>query len=68
MKNKTQLALDRAESRHMIKLFIIEVKRALAAGAMAAFEWPVHCHGWKEPQVQELKRLLPFECVFDGCA
>ena len=68
MKNRTQLALDRAESRHMIKMFTVEVKRALAAGAMAAFEWPVHSHGWKEPQVQELKRLLPFECVFDGCA
>ncbi|CAK0884865.1 unnamed protein product, partial [Prorocentrum cordatum] len=68
MKNNTQLAVGRAESRQMVKLFTKEAQRELEVGVIVAFEWPVICHGGKQPEVQVLERILPYECLFDGCA
>ncbi|CAK0899794.1 unnamed protein product, partial [Prorocentrum cordatum] len=68
MKNNARLAIDQGESRHMIKLFIVEAKRAPEVGATVTFERPVNCNGWNEPEILQLKRLLLFECVLDDCA
>ena len=37
----------------------------------ASFEWPASCDGFNEnlcPEMQRLRRLLPFTTVVDGCA
>ena len=62
------MAWDGAKSRHMIKLFAGLAKRVIEQGAIVAFEWPANCHCWKEGCVMELRRPLPYECGFDGCA
>ncbi|CAK0842458.1 unnamed protein product, partial [Prorocentrum cordatum] len=49
-KNNAQLPFERAQNRHVIRLFAREAQRALEVGAIVAFGWPFNCRGWRQPE------------------
>ena len=67
---KLKNARDKAMSRRMVRLatnIVATLKKEFPALSNAAFEWPNTCHGWSEAGLENLKKMLPYTVVYNGC-
>eukprot|EP00971_Amphidinium_carterae_P344097 6484268-Amphidinium_carterae.1 len=62
------LEAKREESMPLLRFALASVIYALRHGVQVVWEWPLHCDGWKQHEVQVALSSLSFECRVDGCA